>query len=68
MEKVKKVPPILRHLYLGQAARWGRTMQPLLNVRTAARLNTSGSGSHFLLSANKLHPNIDTFPMLMALV
>ena len=26
-------------------------MQRLLNARTAARLNTSGSGSHFLLSA-----------------
>ena len=41
---------ILRSLYLGQPVLLEPTMSPLLNVRIAARHNTSGSGSsrHFL--------------------
>ena len=53
----------LRPLYLGQAVLWERTMWPLLNARTVARPNTSGSGVAafccFLVlqfSCHKSHP------------
>ena len=54
---------LLRPLYLGQAVLWERTMWPLLNARTVARPNTSGSGVAafccFLVlqfSCHKSHP------------